>query len=63
MGLILFFTIVGFLSGLAYVMIKRKIKPGPILSATFLGVLSAAVWKIFKEYSKTKGGKDFFKRR
>lgn len=49
MGVILFFTIAGFLAGLAYVMVKRKIKPGAILSATFLGLLSAGIWKIFKD--------------
>jgi len=48
---ILFFTVLGFLSGLAYVMVKRKIKPGPILSATFLGLLATGIWKIFKEQS------------
>lgn len=57
---ILFFTITGFLAGLGYVMIKRKIRPGPLLTATFLGILSAGIWKILKNYSKTKSRKKFF---
>lgn len=59
MVMILSFTIIGFLVGIGYVMIKRKIKPGPILSATFLGVLSAAIRKVIREYSKTKRKKRF----
>lgn len=55
MGIILFFTIIGFLSGLIYVMVKRKIKPGAILSTAFLGLLSAGIWKIF--YKKKGGGR------
>ncbi len=57
---ILFLTIIGFLAGLGYVMIKRKIKPGNILSATFLGLLFAGILKVFKEYSKTKGKRRYF---
>jgi len=52
---ILFFTIMGFLVGLAYVMKKRKIRPGSMLTATFLALLSAGIWKAFKAYSKTRG--------
>jgi hypothetical protein len=52
---ILFLTILGFLAGLAYVMIKRKIKPGNMLTATLLALLSAGIWKAFKAYSKTRG--------
>jgi len=51
---ILFFTILGFLAGLAYVMAKRKIRPGPILSATFLGLLTAGIWKVLKEQASRK---------
>jgi len=51
---ILFFTILGFLAGLAYVMAKRKIRPGPILSATFLGLLTAGIWKVLKEQAGRK---------
>jgi uncharacterized membrane protein YeaQ/YmgE (transglycosylase-associated protein family) len=54
---ILFFTILGFLAGLIYVMVKRRIKPGFILGATFLGLLSAAIYKIIKrqqDYHKKK---------
>jgi len=48
MALILACTIVGFLIGLTYVMIKRKIRPGKVLAATFLGLLAAGIWKAFK---------------
>lgn len=54
MFLILFFTVLGFLLGLGYVINKRKIRPGKILSATFLGLLTASIWKIFKDYYKAK---------
>jgi hypothetical protein len=60
MTLILFFTVTGFLIGLSYVMIKRKIKPGAIFTATFLGLLSAGIWKILKEYSKAKGRRKYY---
>lgn len=61
---ILFFTVAGFLAGLAYVMNKRKIRPCPILSATIAGLVSLGIWKILKDYSsKAKGKKDFFRRR
>jgi len=54
---ILFFTALGFLFGLAYIMIKRKIRPGPLLSTTFLGLASLGIWKIFKNYyERNKGG-------
>lgn len=52
---IIFFTIIGFLCGLGYVMNKRKIRPGKILTATFLGLLATGIWKIFKDYSGNKG--------
>jgi len=51
---ILFFTILGFLVGLGYVMAKRKIKPGPILAAAFLGLISAVVLKSLKDYLEKK---------
>jgi len=57
---ILFFTLVGFMVGLIYVMSKRKIKPGPILAATFLGLLSAGIWKAFKDYNKYKDKRRHF---
>ncbi|MFA4843308.1 MAG: hypothetical protein WC658_05705 [Candidatus Omnitrophota bacterium] len=38
-------------------MIKRKIRPGPLLSTTFLGLASLGIWKIFKNYyERNKGG-------
>lgn len=57
---ILFFTVIGFLAGLSYMMVKRKIKPGNILSATFLGLLFASILKILKDFSKTKGRRRYF---
>lgn len=51
---IFFFTVLGFLAGLAYVMAKRKIRPGPILSATFLGLLATGIWKVLKEQAGRK---------
>ncbi len=53
MFVILLFTILGFMAGLAYVMKKRKINPGILLSVTFLGLLSSGIWKIFKKYYQT----------
>jgi hypothetical protein len=52
MALILACTIVGFLIGFTYVLIKRKIRPGKILAATFLGLLAAGIWKAFRDYNK-----------
>jgi 4-amino-4-deoxy-L-arabinose transferase-like glycosyltransferase len=60
MFIILFFTILGFLSGLVLVMMKRKIKPGPLLSATFLSLLSAGIWKALKNYSNIKNKRRYF---
>ena len=54
MAIILFFTMIGFLAGLAYIMIKRKIQPGKLLTTTFLGLLSVGIWKIFQDYYKNK---------
>jgi len=56
---ILLFTILGFLSGLIFVMVKRKIKPGAILSATFLSLLSLGIWKMLKDYSRSKSRRHF----
>lgn len=52
---ILLFSIIGFLIGLGYVIIKRKVRPGNILTAVFLGLLSVSAWKAIKDYFKTKG--------
>jgi hypothetical protein len=52
--LILLFTVLGFLSGLAFIMVKRNIKPNKILAATFLGLFAAGAYRIFKDYSKQK---------
>lgn len=60
MILILICMIIGFLIGLAYVMIKRKVKPGKVLTATFLGLLSAGAWKVFKDYYQKKGRNRYF---
>ncbi|MBI3990577.1 MAG: hypothetical protein HY350_00350 [Candidatus Omnitrophica bacterium] len=60
MILILLCMIIGFLAGLAYVMIKRKIRPGRVLTAAFLGLLSAGIWKVFKGYYQKKGRKRYF---
>jgi len=35
-------------------MIKRKIRPGNMLAATFLGLLAAAIWKMIKDYNQNK---------
>jgi len=59
MALILFFTTIGFLAGLTFVMIKRKIRPGNILTATFLGLLFAGIWKVFRDYYKMNKRKYF----
>jgi membrane associated rhomboid family serine protease len=55
MFVILFFTVAGFIAGLAYVMIKRKIRPGAVLSAAFLGLVTAAVFKAVNKASKGSG--------
>jgi len=56
MGAIFFFTILGFLAGLAYVMYKRKVKLGPLLSATLIGITTLGIWKVIKEnYKKSQG--------
>jgi len=52
MYIILLFTVLGFLCGLFYVIIKRKVRVSPILSAIFLGLLSWGLGKIFKIYKK-----------
>ncbi|MDI6759129.1 MAG: hypothetical protein QMD94_05615 [Candidatus Omnitrophota bacterium] len=52
MFLILIFTIIGFLGGLSYVLIKRRLRPNKLLVAAFLGLLSLGLWKIFREYYK-----------
>lgn len=54
MFVILFFTIIGFLIGLGVALRKRKIRPGRLLVATFLGLLSLGIWKIFKDYKKRR---------
>ncbi|MEW6102128.1 MAG: hypothetical protein AB1481_07570 [Candidatus Omnitrophota bacterium] len=51
---ILLFTILGFLIGLGMVMRKRKIEPGKVLSAAFLGLLSVGILKIFRDFYKDK---------
>jgi uncharacterized membrane protein YeaQ/YmgE (transglycosylase-associated protein family) len=55
MTVILFFTVLGFLAGLAYIIVKRKIKVSGVLSATFLGLIAAAISKIIKENYKRRG--------
>lgn len=57
---ILLFTIIGFVAGLSYVMAKRKIKPGNMLSAAFLSLLFTGILKILKDYSRTKGRRRYF---
>jgi len=49
MFIALFFTIMGFLFGLAWVMYKRRIRPGPILGAAFLGLFATAIFKVMLE--------------
>ena len=51
MFLILLFTILGFVIGLTYVMKTRNIRPSKILAAAFLAALSAAIYKIIKDFS------------
>jgi len=60
MAAILIFTILGFLIGLSFVMVKRRIRPGPILAATFLGLFAAGLWKAVKEYSRNKGRRRYY---
>jgi uncharacterized membrane protein YeaQ/YmgE (transglycosylase-associated protein family) len=54
MAVILFFTILGFLVGLVYVLIKRKINPGKIVAAASLGVVTAVIWNALQGYLKNK---------
>jgi hypothetical protein len=54
MTIILACTIIGFMIGFIYVAAQRKIKPGPLLSAGLVGLLSAAVWKFLREVQKRK---------
>lgn len=54
MPVILLLTVLGFLIGLSYVMIERKIRPGPILAATFLGLVASGAWNVFKKSQKNK---------
>jgi hypothetical protein len=56
---ILLFTILGFLSGLVFVMVKRKIKPGAILGGTLLSLLSLGIMKVLRDYSRRKGRRYF----
>jgi hypothetical protein len=51
---ILLCTVIGFLAGLGYVMWKRKLKPGPVLWATLLGLISATALKGLKDYLEKK---------
>ncbi|HLD82497.1 MAG TPA: hypothetical protein VI976_00920 [Candidatus Omnitrophota bacterium] len=55
MPLALVFTVIGFLVGFGYVIWRRKIRPGKILAATFLGLLTLGIWKVFKAHYKTGG--------
>ncbi|RJO63834.1 MAG: hypothetical protein C4540_06285 [Candidatus Omnitrophota bacterium] len=55
MFVILSFTILGFISGLAWVMYKRKLKPGKLLTVTFFGILALGVKKILREYFRHTG--------
>jgi hypothetical protein len=52
MTVILFFTVLGFLAGFAYIIVKRKIRISKLLAATFMGLILAAVSKIIKENIK-----------
>jgi len=52
MFIILLLTVIGFLIGLSYVMIRDKIKLNRILSAAFLGVLFLSIWKFLRDYKK-----------
>lgn len=54
MTVILFCTIVGFLVGLYFVIVQRKLNIGKILAAALLGFLSAEIIKEFKDYHKNK---------
>lgn len=60
MFVVLLFTIIGFLAGFIYVMIKRKIRPSNILTTTLLGLLSMGIWKIFKDYYKNRSKRKYF---
>ena len=60
MVFILLFTILGFLSGLAYCIKKRKKSPGKILAAAFFGLLSAGLWKGLQEYFKRHNRRRYY---
>jgi hypothetical protein len=47
--LILWFGIIGFFVGLIYVIKKRGIRLGNLLSATVLSLVAAIIYKIFKD--------------
>jgi hypothetical protein len=55
---IVFFTIAGFLVGLGYVMKRRRIRPGSVLAATFMGLLYVGISRILRDTYKK--GKRFY---
>ncbi|MCM8795823.1 MAG: hypothetical protein NC928_03975 [Candidatus Omnitrophica bacterium] len=54
MFLILFFTLLGFLVGLIYIMYKRRIRLGKFLTVTILGLILACIQRIFKDQFKDR---------
>lgn len=50
MFFILFFTVAGFLAGLGYLLFTRKVRPANVLTAAFLALLSAGVFKVLREH-------------
>jgi len=52
MFVILLCTVTGFLAGLVFLMARRRIRPGKVLAATFLGLFTAALYKLFKDFSR-----------
>ena len=57
MFLILAFTILGFLVGLAYIIKKRNISVGKVLAAAFVGLAAAGIFNTVKDAYKSQNKK------
>jgi hypothetical protein len=55
--LILVFTILGFLIGLAYIIKKRNISVSKVLAAAFVGLAAAGVFNAVKDAYKAQNKK------
>jgi len=57
MAIILLFTILGFLVGFFYVIVKRKIRPANLLTSAFLGIISLLTYRFLKDFFKKRRGR------